>query len=55
MTHFLAEMYWPSDAKVIVRAMNGRECVTAAAGDCPWDAAWRCCRFVLARTRKDAA
>lgn len=49
MTHFLAEIYAPWSQLVIVRAMNGRECVTAAPSSDPWWAAWKCCGFMLNR------
>lgn len=60
MTHLITEPYWPSPTTYIVRAMRGSECLTAAAGtpgsvagvDGVWDAAARCCRYMLARTKK---
>lgn len=50
-TYFLAELYWPSETVWIVRAMTGPDCITAASGSDPWDAAARCCRFMRERMK----
>lgn len=40
---------WPINNPWIVRAMVGNEMVTAASGSDPWDAAYRCMKYVLYR------
>lgn len=46
---FIASHLWPCKTTVVVRAMRGSECITGAAAEDPWWAAWKCCTFMIAR------